>query len=91
MVYSSYNCIHFDYAEPKFYPYNERDGTTYKSVVFGPTCDSLDAIDKDCMLLYLAIGEWVYSENMCAYTISSSSANFNGFKPAKCYYCMCEK
>ena len=87
-VYGSYNCIHFDYADPKIYPYNERDGVTYKSIVFGPTCDSLDTIDKECQLPDLAIGEWVYSENMGAYTISSSSANFNGFKPAKCYYCM---
>lgn len=87
-VYGSYNCIHFDYADPKIYPYNERDGKEYKSVVFGPTCDSLDTIDKECLLPDLAIGEWVYSENMGAYTISSSSANFNGFKPAKCYYCM---
>lgn len=89
-VYGSYNCIHFDYARPKIYPYNERDGTEYKSVVFGPTCDSLDTIDKDCLLPDLAIGEWVYSENMGAYTISSSSANFNGFKPARCYYCIRE-
>jgi ornithine decarboxylase len=89
-VYGSYNCIHFDYAEPKIYPYNERDGTEYKSVVFGPTCDSMDTIDKQCLLPDLAIGEWVYSENMGAYTISSSSANFNGFKPAKCYYCITE-
>lgn len=87
-VYGSYNCIHFDYAKPNIYPYNERDGKLYKSVVFGPTCDSMDTISKDCSLPDLAIGEWVYSENMGAYTISSSSANFNGFKPARCYYCI---
>lgn len=90
-VYGSYNCIHFDYAKPKIIPYNERDGTEYKSIVFGPTCDSMDTIDGDCLLPDLAIGEWVYSENMGAYTISSSSANFNGFKPAQCYYCIREE
>lgn len=89
-VYGSYNCIHFDYASPKIYPYNERDGKLYSSTVFGPTCDSMDTIDKECLLPDLAIGEWVYSENMGAYTISASSANFNGFKPAKCYYCITE-
>lgn len=89
-VYGSYNCIHFDYANPKIYPYNERDGKLYKSVVFGPTCDSMDTIEKECLLPDLAIGEWVYSECMGAYTISASSANFNGFKPARCYYCITE-
>lgn len=89
-VYGSYNCIHFDHASPKIYPYNERDGTQYRSIIFGPTCDSMDTIDNDCLLPDLAIGEWVYSENMGAYTISASSANFNGFKPAKCYYCITE-
>jgi len=89
-VYSSYNCIHFDHAKPKILPYNERNNEMYRCIVFGRTCDSMDTIDTDCRLPDLAIGEWVYSENMGAYTISASSANFNGFKPTQCYYCISE-
>ena len=89
-VYGSYNNIFFDGAKPEIFPYNERNNETYKCIVFGRSCDGLDKISDKCLLPDLAIGEWVYSENMGAYTISSSSANFNGFKPAKCYYCITE-
>ena len=84
-VYGSFNCIHFDHAVPKIMPYNERDGKTYKSTVFGPTCDSMDTIDRNCMLPDLAIGEWVYVENFGAYSLAASSF-FNGFMPPESFY-----
>ena len=86
-VYGSFNCIHFDHAKPEICPYNERDGVLYKSVIFGPTCDSMDTISTDCMLPDLAIGEWVYAENFGSYSVSAASS-FNGFKAARCYYCI---
>jgi diaminopimelate decarboxylase len=36
-------------------------------------------ISEDVMLPELATGEWVYSENMGAYTVAAGS-NFNGFR-----------
>jgi diaminopimelate decarboxylase len=48
----------------------------------------MDTIDTNCMLPELNIGDWVYSKNMGAYTISAASNNFNGFLPAVKYYCM---
>jgi ornithine decarboxylase len=89
-VYSSYNCIHYDHITPKILVEKDVGVTTklFKSTVFGPTCDSMDTIDTNCMLPELNIGDWVYSKNMGAYTISAASNNFNGFLPAVKYYCM---
>lgn len=84
-VYGSFNCIYFDHATPTIKPYNERDGELYKSIVFGPTCDSIDVISNECYLPDLAIGEWVYVENFGAYTIAAAST-FNGFQQTRCEY-----
>lgn len=84
-VYGSFNCIHYDHATPKIFPYNERDGKLYRSVVFGPTCDSMDTIETECHLPDLAIGEWVFVENFGAYTTAAAST-FNGFQRTKAYY-----
>lgn len=84
-VYGSFNCIYFDHNKPAVLPFNERDGKLYKSILFGPTCDSIDLITEDVMLPELAIGEWVYVENFGAYTLASSSG-FNGFRTTVCKY-----
>lgn len=77
-MYGSFNCIHFDHARPKICPFNERNGTLYKSKIFGPTCDSMDKIADEVMLPELTIGEWCYIENFGAYTCAAASS-FNGF------------
>lgn len=90
-VYSSYNCIHYDHVTPKIFVEKDVDTAAtklFRSTIFGPTCDSMDTIDANCMLPELNIGDWVYSKNMGAYTISAASNNFNGFLPATKYYCM---
>ena len=57
------------------------------SSIWGPTCDGLDKINDSCLLPELNIGDWLYYEDMGAYTISAHSA-FNGFsKPVVHYYC----
>jgi ornithine decarboxylase len=84
-IYGSFNCIYFDHNKPVILPFNERDGKLYKSILFGPTCDSIDLIAHDIMLPELAIGEWVYVENFGAYTLASSSG-FNGFRTTLCKY-----
>ena len=78
-LYGSFGCIIFDHAKPVILPYNERDGVLFKSKIFGPTCDSMDLIEKEIMLPELCIGEFIYAENFGAYTVASAS-NFNGFK-----------
>ena len=84
-VYGGFNCIYFDHCIPTVLPFNERDGKLHKSILFGPTCDSIDLISENTMLPELAIGEWVYTENFGAYTVAASS-EFNGFRTSVCKY-----
>lgn len=84
-VYGSFNCIIFDHAEPIVMPFNERTERRYHSVLFGPSCDSIDVITKDAMLPKLGVGDRVFVKNFGAYTKASSSS-FNGFKTTLNYY-----
>jgi ornithine decarboxylase len=59
----------------------------YASTVFGPTCDSIDVIARSVLLPRLKVGDWMYFQNMGAYTMAASSS-FNGFTPSeKLYVC----
>ena len=59
----------------------------FASTVFGPTCDSIDVIARSVLLPKLQVGDWMYFQNMGAYTMAASSA-FNGFQPSeKLYVC----
>jgi diaminopimelate decarboxylase len=84
-IYGSFNCIIFDHQKPEILPYNERNEHKYKSIVFGPTCDSVDKINSELYLPELEIGEWCFVKNFGAYTVASSS-DFNGFTKTKCFY-----
>lgn len=84
-VYGSFSCKIFDYAVPEILPYNERKEKTFKSTIFGPTCDSLDIISNDVMLPELAVGDWCFVKDFGAYT-RASSTSFNGFKPGQIFY-----
>jgi len=80
-VYQSFNCILFDHyvASPLVLSPNGAVTHTFKSTVFGPTCDSMDCISKDIQLPELHVGEWLYFKNMGAYSVAAASP-FNGFK-----------
>ncbi len=54
----------------------------YPSAVVGPTCDALDKISVTEELPELTIGDYLYSENVGAYT-NASASRFNGFPLAK--------
>jgi ornithine decarboxylase len=84
-IYGSFNCIYFDHQKPEVLPYNERNGDRYSSVVYGPTCDSMDKICTETKLPELAIGEWCFIKNFGAYTVAASS-EFNGFTKTKAFY-----
>lgn len=84
-IYNSFNCIVFDHAHPIILPYNERNEKTYKTTIFGCSCDSIDVIATDIMLPKLSVGERMYIQNFGAYTCSSSSS-FNGFKTTLKHY-----
>jgi ornithine decarboxylase len=60
-------------------------GTLYNSIIFGPTCDSLDIIHKGCMLPLLKLGDKLIIRNIGAYSIESAT-EFNGFPIPEKYY-----
>ncbi|RWS20020.1 Ornithine decarboxylase-like protein [Leptotrombidium deliense] len=51
----------------------------YHSVIWGPTCNSLDCIRTKVMLPEMNIGEWMTFEDMGAYTMALCT-KFNGFQ-----------
>ena len=53
----------------------------HPTTLFGPTCDALDTISLAEQLPELEIGDYLYSENIGAYS-AASSTHFNGFPPA---------
>jgi len=57
----------------------------YASTVFGPTCDSIDVIARSVLLPKLKTGDWLYFQNMGAYTMAASSC-FNGFDQSEIFY-----
>ncbi|KAF9395826.1 hypothetical protein CPC16_006699 [Podila verticillata] len=93
-MYGSFNCIMFDHqvCEPQVLL---KDGEfAYKQVmdeergvasVWGPTCDSIDCISTKARLPLMETGDWMYFENMGAYTITAAS-QFNGFRRSEVLY-----
>lgn len=79
-VYHTYSGQVFDHNTYPVLAF--REGEPQISAVFGPTCDSFDTITLSALLPDLEIGDLVYSENIGAYSIASSTY-FNGFPPAK--------
>ncbi|MFA5863104.1 MAG: type III PLP-dependent enzyme [Phycisphaerae bacterium] len=83
-VYHTYSGIVFDHC---VYHVNHFPGTGQGKkeicAVVGPTCDGFDKISMEENLPgNLKIGDLLYTENIGAYSIVSST-NFNGFSPAK--------
>ncbi|RIA98519.1 ornithine decarboxylase [Glomus cerebriforme] len=93
-LYGSFNCILYDHqiVTPKVlmkggsFLFGETlDEPEYSCFVWGPTCDSIDCITKNGNLPELFLGDWLYFEDMGAYTISAAT-KFNGFKRTKVIY-----
>jgi ornithine decarboxylase len=79
-VYHTYSGQVFDHVTYPVLAFH--DDETKISAVFGPTCDAFDTITLSADLPDLEIGDFVYSENIGAYSHASSTF-FNGFPPAK--------
>ena len=79
-VYHTFSGIVFDHCQ---YPLKSfKEGELKVCAVFGPTCDAFDTISVAEDLPELEIGDYLYAENIGAYSIASSTY-FNGFPPAK--------
>ena len=87
-VYHTYSAVIYDHVTPQLK--SIKSGEEREYVVFGPTCDGLDTISENqfvsnapkVFLPRLENGDFIYAENMGAYTTASSSF-FNGMAPAK--------
>ncbi|XP_067677625.1 ornithine decarboxylase-like isoform X2 [Haliotis asinina] len=90
-VFGSFNVIIFEGTciIPKLVKAPSSD-VTFTSTLWGPTCDSLDCVRKELPLPELHIGDWLYVENMGAYTTSTAS-RFNGMPIPRCHYISEEK
>lgn len=92
-VYHSFNCIFFDHQHPVPVVLPHPNATNpvdfskdYETYIFGPTCDSLDCVSKETRLPELDVGQWIYFENMGAYT-AAAQTKFNGFLgTTTCHY-----
>jgi len=79
-IYHTFSGILFDHCQ--YHVKALKKGPTEICSVFGPTCDALDTISLSEELPELSLGDYVYSENIGAYSHASSTW-FNGFPPAK--------
>lgn len=83
-VYGAFNNVIYEHATPMPQLLDERtraERKQYQSVMWGPTCDSIDCIRRDFEFPELEVGEWVVFKNMGAYTCCVATT-FNGFEKA---------
>jgi ornithine decarboxylase len=93
-LYGNFSSIMFDHQNPvaqvlragnytyfdTFAAEESRDGIEYS--IWGPTCDGIDRISDSIRFDHnLDVGDWLYFENMGAYT-KCSATKFNGFNDA---------
>jgi ornithine decarboxylase len=79
-VYQTFSGIVFDRWIPNFRAF--KGGKQEVCTVVGPTCDSFDKISlSEHLPANLQIGDYLYTENIGAYSIASST-RFNGFDGA---------
>ncbi|KAK5856846.1 hypothetical protein PBY51_008413 [Eleginops maclovinus] len=87
-VYGSLSCIINDLAHPSIQLLPHRamalSEPRFRSVVWGPTCDSLDKVSNSVWIPELQVGDWLLVHNMGAYSVSLSS-DFNGFEKAQVF------
>ena len=78
-VYHTFSGVIFDHCQ--YHLNSFKKGPVQLCSVFGPTCDALDTISLAEQLPDMDPGEFVFSENIGAYSRASSTF-FNGFPPA---------
>ena len=80
-VYHTFSGVVYDHWNPNFQSF--KPGPVEVCAVVGPTCDSFDKISLSEQLpANLQIGDYLYTENIGAYSIASST-KFNGFEGAR--------
>ena len=91
-VYGNFSSIIFDHQKPIPQPlqvggrlaidhrrYEAEGIENIEYSIWGPTCDGIDCITESCSFSEtIDVGDWLYFENMGAYT-KCSATRFNGF------------
>jgi ornithine decarboxylase len=81
-VYGSFSNLSFEEGElipiPEIRDNELSSRKVYPAIIWGPTCDSLDCIQKRIFLPEMHPGEWMTFTDMGAYSISCGT-HFNGF------------
>lgn len=62
----------------------ENSERRYRSIIWGPTCDSIDKVTENYWIPELHVGDWLLIDNMGAYSVSLCT-DFNGFERAQIY------
>jgi ornithine decarboxylase len=80
-MYGYFNNIMFDHVLPNLKFFHGKEGIfpsiTYQSIIFGPTCDSMDCILEDKPLPLLEVGDFIVVDGFGAYTWAGAT-EFNG-------------
>jgi len=86
-AYGSFNNTIWDFQKVTPIPFKQipEDNQLQLTTFFGPTCDSLDVVAKRIQFPDMDIGDWIYFNDMGAYTLTAAS-NFNGFESPSVYY-----
>lgn len=86
-IYGSMNCIVFDHVvlDPTPLMPEAALRPLQRTTMWGPTCDSIDVVVKGLPYPDANVGEWIYFENMGAYT-SAAASSFNGFGVPSPFY-----
>lgn len=80
-VYGNFSSLIFDHqiASPRILSKRDRSTRSTEYSLWGPSCDGIDRITGSCTLHgLLDVGDWLYFEEMGAYT-RCSATKFNGF------------
>jgi ornithine decarboxylase len=80
-VYGAYSGQIYDHARYPLMVFGDEKRVA-RSVLAGPTCDSIDVIVEDCLLPPLQIGDIVVGEQMGAYTLATA-CEFNSIPRPK--------
>lgn len=80
-VYGNFSSLIFDHqiASPHILSKRDRSTRSTEYSLWGPSCDGIDRVTETCTLHgVLDVGDWLYFEEMGAYT-RCSATKFNGF------------
>ena len=83
-IYGNFSSIIFDHQHPVPQILHSKDdgvwGPAIDYSIWGPTCDGIDRITESAIFRrVLDVGDWLYFEEMGAYT-KCSATHFNGFR-----------